>query len=131
MNTFTLQLHGATQHERVEDVTAFVAHDASGSFGLLAGHERMMTSLPFGLARFRHADGDWEYLAVPKALVYFHESTLSVTCRRYLRDPDYERISQALEEQLRAEETALRGIKDSLERLEEEMLRRLWRLGRG
>jgi hypothetical protein len=36
-----------------------------------------------------------------------------------------------LEEQLVTEETALRTIKDSLQRLEEEMFKRLWRMGRG
>ena len=130
MNTFTLHLHSATQQDQFTGITAFLGHDASGSFGVLAGHERMMTSLSFGLAQFRGADGQWEYLALPKALVYFSDNTLWIACRRYLRDRDYERMSQALEDKLRTEETTLRGVKDSLHRLEEEVFRRLWRIGR-
>jgi F-type H+-transporting ATPase subunit epsilon len=54
-----------------------------------------------------------------------------LSARRYIHDDEYVRISQALEEQLVTEETALRTIKDSLQRLEEEMFKRLWRMGRG
>lgn len=130
MNMFTLHLQSATQGETIEGVTTFVAQDASGSFGLLVGHERLMTSLPFGLAKFQTGDGRWEYVAVPRALLYFVDNELFVTCRRYLRDADLDRVSQSLEHQLRMEEATLHGIKDSLKQLEEEMFRRLWQTGR-
>lgn len=131
MRTFTLHLQDATHHERVDGVESFVGRDPSGSFGLLAGHERFMTALVFGLARFRCAGGDWEYLAVPGALVYFLDDVLFLSTRRYLRDPSYQRISGLLLEQLAAEEQDLAAVRESLHRLEREMLRRLWALGRG
>lgn len=131
MRTFTLHLQDATHHERVDGVESFVGRDPSGSFGLLAGHERFMTALVFGLARFRCAGGDWEYLAVPGALVYFLDDALFLSTRRYLRDPSYQRISGLLLEQLAAEEQDLAAVQESLHRLEREMLRRLWALGRG
>jgi F-type H+-transporting ATPase subunit epsilon len=131
MRTFTLYLQDATHHERVDGVESFVGRDPSGAFGLLAGHERFMTALVFGLARFRCADTDWEYLAVPGALVYFLDDTLVLSTRRYLRDPSYQRISGLLLEQLAAEEQDLAAVQESLHRLEREMLRRLWALGRG
>jgi F-type H+-transporting ATPase subunit epsilon len=115
----------------VEGVESFVGRDASGAFGLLAGHERFLTALVFGLARFRCAAEAWEYLAVPGALVYFREDALYLSTRRYLRDPDYHRISRLLTEQLAAEERELAATQQSLRRLEAEMLRRLWALGRG
>jgi F-type H+-transporting ATPase subunit epsilon len=130
MRTFTLHLQDAVHYERLEGVESFVGRDASGSFGLLAGHERFMTALVFGLARFRAAGGDWEYLAVPGALVYFIDDALYLSTRRYLRDPSYQRISTLLMEQLAAEEQGLAEIQESLHRLESEMLRRLWELGR-
>ena len=34
-------------------MASFIGEDDSGSFGILAGHARMMTMLGFGLARFR------------------------------------------------------------------------------
>jgi len=130
VKTFTLHLQDATHSERLDDVESFVGRDASGAFGLLAGHERFMTALVFGLARFRAAGGGWEYLAVPGALVYFIDDALYLSTRRYLRDPSYQRVSTLLMEQLAAEEQGLAEIQESLHRLESEMLRRLWTLGR-
>ncbi|MFY9974810.1 MAG: F0F1 ATP synthase subunit epsilon [Chromatiaceae bacterium] len=131
MKTFTLHLQDATHYERLDAVESFVGRDASGAFGLMAGHERLITVLVFGLARFRPAGGDWEYLAVPGALVYFLGGALYLSTRRYLRDPSYQRISGLLREQLASEERDLSAIQESLHRLESEMLRRLWALGRG
>jgi F-type H+-transporting ATPase subunit epsilon len=129
MKPFVLHLQSATQYERIEEVTAFVGQDASGSFGILAGHERLMTPLSFGLARFRTGDA-WEFLALPGAILYFTDNQLFLNTRRYLRDQDCMRITRALDEQLLAEESALRQVKESLHRLEEEMFKRLWSLGR-
>ena len=131
MKTFVLHLQSATQYECIEHVMGFVGEDDSGSFGIMAGHARMMTSLVFGLARFRGADDGWEFLALPGALLYFIDNQLYVNTRRYLRDANYQRISAQLQEQLLKEEEALHGIKESLHRLEEEMFKRLWKMQRG
>ena len=130
MNTFILHLQEATQYERIEQVSSFIGDDDSGSFGLMAGHEKMMTSLVFGLARYRILEQPWQYLALPGALVYFINNELYLSTRRYLKDDNYERISSALHEQLRTEEEALQSIRSSLHRMEEEMLKRLWQLSR-
>lgn len=130
MNSFTLALHDATHAERISGVTSFVGEDASGSFGILAGHARMMTSLVIGLARFKIGNEAWQYLALPGALLYFRANVLTLSTRRYLKDDDYLRISQALQEQLLAEEQALRNMKHSLHQMEEQVLKRLWQLGR-
>jgi F-type H+-transporting ATPase subunit epsilon len=130
MKTFRLTLCDATRRETYEDVASFVGEDASGSFGILAGHARLMTVLLFGLARFRRADGHWRYLAFPGALLYFVDNELSISTRRYLLDDDYERISAALQEQLLADEESLRTMKESLHRMEEELLRRMWEMNR-
>lgn len=131
MRTFALHLQDALRSERVDDVESFVGRDPSGSFGLLAGHARFMTSLVFGLARFRVAGQAREYLALPGALVYFVGDQLFLSTRRYFRDPDYGRISDLLLDRLAAEERELATIRESLHRLESEMLKRLWELGRG
>jgi F-type H+-transporting ATPase subunit epsilon len=131
VNAFTLTLLDATRSQRIDGVTSFVGEDASGSFGILPGHARMMTVLVFGLARFRTAAGEWRYLALPGALLYFSGNALSLGTRRFLLDDDYERISAALHEQLLAEERTLHEIRNSLHRMEEQLLRRLWRMGPG
>ena len=131
MSGFLLHLQDATRSERIEGVVSFVGEDGSGSFGLLPGHARFMTTLVFGLARFRAAAGPWEFLAVPGALVYFTDNELFLSTRRYVRDTDYERISAVLAQQLVSEEERLHDIRESLRRMEQEMLKRLWQIGRG
>ena len=133
MSTFTLCLYSATQTEHIDGVRAFIGVDASGSFGLLAGHARLITALRFGLARFQVQDSSqpWQYLALPGAVLYFDANRLSLSTRRYVKDDDYGRISAALQSQLQAEEESLRGIKTSLRRMEDDMLNRLLQLSRG
>ena len=126
MKRFTLALQDAAHTERINNVTSFVGEEASGSFGILAGHARMMTSLVFGLARFRIDKNPWQYLALPGGVLYFRKNELSISTRRYLIDDDYERISSALQEQFVAEETELHAMKKSLHQMEEQLLKRLW-----
>lgn len=127
---FAMQLYGAAQYERIDGVTSFVGEDSSGAFGIQARHGRMMTTLSYGLARFCLGEEDWRYLAFPGAVLYFADNTLHISARRYLCEADYRRIAGGLMEQLLAEEQELRGIKENLYRLEQEMLRRLWQMGR-
>jgi F-type H+-transporting ATPase subunit epsilon len=127
---FTLRLQDATRSEEIADVTSFVGEDGSGSFGILAGHARFMTTLRVGLARFRVGESAWSYLAVPGALLYFHDDVMTLSTRRYLLDDDYDRISQTLQQQLLVEEERLEGMKESLRHMEEEILKRLWEAGR-
>lgn len=130
MNTFVLHLQSGTQYERIDDAVSFIAADESGGFGILAGHARTMTSLATGLARFRTVDGAWQFLALPGAVLYFVDNQLYINTRRYLYDPDYKRVSMAWREELRADEEKLRAVTESMNRLEDEMLKRLWNLQR-
>ena len=130
MKSFTLSLQDATHAEKYEGITSFVGEDASASFGILPDHDRMMTSLVMGLARFRIDDQDWQYIATPGALLYFNNNTLTLLCRHFFIDTDYMRISAALEEQLLEEEIQLQTQKQSLRHMEEEVLKRLWVVGR-
>ena len=129
--TFVLHLHGARQSEQIDGVESFVGEDASGSFGVKARHERCMTSLVFGLARYRCPGQPWQYLALPGALLYFIDNAMFINTRRYLCDSDYNRVSRALTEQFLAEEESLAAMKENMRRLEENMLRHLLEIERG
>jgi len=131
VNRFSVLLQGALQHERIDNVVSFVGEDASGSFGLLGGHSYFITTLVFGLARLRYSNDNWEYLALPGAVVSFDDNILTLSTRRYLRGNDYTQISQALRDELVEEEQTLIEFKRSLEQMEQAMLLRLWRIGRG
>lgn len=125
-----MHLQSATQYERIKNVTSFVGEDESGSFGIRACHERMTTALSYGLARYRLQDASWRYLAFPQGILYFVGNELYISTRRFLHDADYQRISMGLLEQLLKEDEELRAIRESLHRLEQEMFRRLWQMGR-
>ena len=128
--SFQLHLQSATRYERIEAVTSFVGQDASGSFGILPGRAAFMTILSFGLARFRVADGPWKFIACPGAVLSFGNNALCVNTRRYLMDDDYGRISGLLVGKLTEEELALKAVKDNIQQLEQELLRRLHQLNR-
>lgn len=128
--TMTLQLYDSRCSESISGVTSFVGEDASGSFGILPGHVRMMTVLVFGLSRFCCGEASpWHYLAMPGAVLYFADNRLNLATRHYLLDEDYERISQRLNDELLAEEEQLHALRQSLRRMEDAMLKRMWELG--
>ena len=130
MSDLCLLLESPARCERIEHVASFVGEDGSGSFGILPGHEALLTVLEFGLSRFRRANEPWQYLAAPGAVVLLQDGDLHFATRRYLLGDDFETIHAALQEQIRVEEQSLRAIKTSLHGLEQEMLRRLWEIGR-
>ena len=130
MASFDLHLQSSTHYETIPHVVSFVGEDASGQFGLLAHHARMMTCLKFGLAWFRYENNDTEYLALPKDVLYFNENQLYIATRQYFRNRDYQAIQMTIENELQIEEKNLLGIKESLQRLDEEMVKRLWELKR-
>lgn len=128
MKTFQMILRDTARHEYINGVVSFVGEDASGSFGILAGHDRMITSLVFGLARFSTEDGLWQYLAMPGAMLYFTGNQLHINTRRYLMSDNYENVSQALVEILTVEEQDLQEMKRNLHRIEESIMRQLMEL---
>lgn len=130
MKGFSILLHDATHSERFDEVASFVGEDSSGSFGILPGHGRLLTILDFGMARFRHPDGAWHFIALPGAVLSFADNELVISTRRYIWDTDYRRIGRALADELRREEEDLGAIRESLRRLEQEMLKSLWNLER-
>jgi|TARA_R110000868_G_scaffold120847_1_gene320812 F-type H+-transporting ATPase subunit epsilon len=130
VNTFTLRLQDARHAEQIDGVRAFVAEDDSGSFGILANHARMITTLVVGLARFRCDGTHWRYVAMPGAVVYFRDNVLTLSTRHYFYGDDYTSISDQLREELLVEEKQLHDTKESLRRMEEALLTRLWEMGR-
>lgn len=130
MSGFTLSLRDFTDSQVLPGVCSFVGEDASGSFGILPGHGRFMTSLVFGLARFRTTGDAWNYLALPGGVLYMAGDELRIATRRYLLDDDYRRVSERLRAELLAEEQALAAVRSSLRRMEDELFRRLWQLER-
>lgn len=130
INSFVLNLFDASNDLRIDGVTSFVGMDASGSFGIQANHARFMTTLVFGLARFRQQENESQYLALPGGVLYFKNNELTVSTRHFLVDTDLERISALLDQQLIIEEENLRATRQSLHRMEQALLKRMVSLQR-
>ena len=130
MKLFSLNLQGAEKSQHIAELSSFIGEDASGSFGLLAGHTRMMSSLVFGLARFRIRDQAWQYLALPGALLYFNNNELSISTERFMISDDYEQLSAMFQQQLASELSKQQIAKKSLHQMEQELFKRLWESGR-
>ncbi|CEG57758.1 F0F1 ATP synthase subunit epsilon [Legionella fallonii] len=130
MDSFDLYLQSATQYEKIHNVVSFIGEDASGQFGILAYHARMMTCLKFGLAWFRYDNNETEYLALPGAVVYFNENQLYLSTRHYFRNKEYQVIQNSIAKELQIEEEHLASMKEHLHRLDEEIMKRLWDLKR-
>lgn len=130
MKLFSLLLQDAEKSQSIDGLSSFIGEDKSGSFGILAGHTRMMSSLVFGLARFRIGDQAWQYLALPGALLYFNDNKLSISTERYMISDDYEQLSTLLQQQLSSELSKQQVAKKSLHQLEQELFKRLWESGR-
>ncbi|HXZ95973.1 MAG TPA: F0F1 ATP synthase subunit epsilon [Burkholderiales bacterium] len=130
MTTYTLTLHGATQRERIANVTRFVGEDESGQFCVLAHHARLITVLVYGVARYCVGNDDWRYIALPGAVLRFAGNEMHIAARRYIQGPNFDAICRALSEQLMDEEKRLRSFKENLNNLEQQMLRKLWQMER-
>lgn len=130
MKIFRLHLMSMTRSEVIPDIVRFTGRDAAGSFGILANASRRMTVLVFGLAHFLNASDKIEYLALPGGLLYFSDNELRIATTDFLRNSSLEEISAALDRQLRQKESELREIKQSLHRLDEEILKRMYELPR-
>ncbi len=125
MKYFTITIRSTQQTDDINNVFSFVGEDDSGSFGILAGHARIMTSLVTGLARFKVKNEPWQYLAMPGAILYFVDNKLTLITRRYLKSANYEKLASGLKEILLIEEEQLIDMKENILRLEKEMLKRL------
>jgi len=125
MSSFNLKLFDSRHQQCITGVSSFVGLDATGSFGILPYHARFMTTLVFGLARFSVDTDNWQYLAVPGAVLYFNNNELSISTRHFLIDTDFDRISSLLELQCITEEDKLRATRESLGLMERAMLKRL------
>ncbi len=129
--SFTLTLFEAAGSRRIDGVRAFIGEDHSGSFGILAGHTRLITVLTLGMARYQSSDGRWHYLAMLGGVLRFDHDELSIATRHSLQDDDYQRLSARLADELRAEEQALAATRSSMKHMEQGLLQRLMRNAEG
>jgi F-type H+-transporting ATPase subunit epsilon len=71
MASLTLMLLDGSRMQRIERVASLVAADASGQFGVLAGHAEFVTLLEPGLWRYRiEGEASWHHAAGAGGLLH-------------------------------------------------------------
>ena len=125
MNSFALLLLDSHGRHEFTAVTQFIGADASGSFGVLAGHARLLAVLSYGLARFRDVAGVWHYLALPGGVLRFCDNRLTVTTVRYFLGDESEAICQQLADEMAQIDSEIHAAQATLSEIEHSLLRRL------
>lgn len=128
MNTFTLHLLDSQGADSFDNVKQFIGADGSGSFGLLAGHAKMVAVLRYGLARFVDTTDKWHYLSLPGGVISFADNQLTLVTVRYFLGDDRGSICQRLEDELAATDSDVHKSRATLAEIEHSLIRRLGEL---
>jgi F-type H+-transporting ATPase subunit epsilon len=99
--------------------------EASGSFGILAGREPLVTVLSWGACRYRTRDEAAHYLAVPGGALFFRNGVLRIVTPRCVLGDDYAEILNTLDTRMRAETEEKGEVRRMLRELDRELLSRL------
>ncbi|EXI90087.1 MAG: F0F1 ATP synthase subunit epsilon [Candidatus Accumulibacter regalis] len=125
MNSFALHLHDSHGADRFDDVVQFIAADGSGSFGVLAGHARMLAVLRYGLARFVDSAGHWRFIALPGGVLAFAENRLTLATVHYFLGDERAAICQQLADELARVDSDVHTSRATLTEIEHALVRRL------
>jgi F-type H+-transporting ATPase subunit epsilon len=125
MNCFALHLHDSHGGDRFDDVVQFIAADGSGSFGILAGHARMLAVLRYGLARFVDSAGRWHFLSLPGGVMSFADNRLTLATVRYFLGDERAGICRQLEDEMARLDSDVHNSQATLTEIEHALLRRL------
>ena len=129
MKTFSLSLFDTTHTQTIADVVSFRGEDSSGSFGILAERERMITCLTFGMARIHTLSGQTLFIAMPGGVLYFTHNSLMISARHFVVSDDFEQIQKILLQEILNEEVQLQTLKKSFHSMETELMKRLLQTG--
>jgi len=112
MRAFTLSLLDGHRAIDIDDATSLVAADASGAFGVQAGHGELLTVLEPGLFRYRTLQApDWHFGACLGGMLRCEtrqaRTAVSIVSGRFLLGPEPAAL-QAQLDGLLAQESRLR-----------------------
>jgi F-type H+-transporting ATPase subunit epsilon len=130
MNGFTLELTDSLQTQKFTGITQFIGADASGSFGIRAGHAPLIAVLRYGLVRFQDASGTWHYAALPGGVLRFTDR-LTVTGVHYFLGTDRDTLVAQLAHAMETEDSDVHNARATLAQIEQSLMRRLAELGKG
>lgn len=125
MSHLTLHLLDGQQHLCLDKVHQLVASDASGQFGLLPGHEYLVTALVPGLLHYQDQHGLRHFLATAGGLLSCQANQVHIISTRLLQGDSEQALLDQLQ-QLQHQEHLIRQTEhQSRDTLERHLLRRL------
>lgn len=129
----TLKLLDGAHITQIDAIASLVAADASGQFGLQAGHENFATLLEPGLFRWRLGDqADWLYGACTGGLLSCMQraghTEIRIVSRRILQGAQPEALQTQLEAALEREHSLRLGSRASQIKLETALHKRMQEL---
>jgi F-type H+-transporting ATPase subunit epsilon len=125
---FALNLLDGHRSDHFDSVTQLIASDDSGSFGILAGHARIVAVLRYGLVRFVDTTGKWRYISLPGGVLSFGNNQLNIMTVRYFLGDSRELIIQQLAAEMSKADSDLHRSRATLEEIEHSLVRRLGEL---
>ncbi|MBV8273434.1 MAG: hypothetical protein JO067_14295 [Cupriavidus sp.] len=135
MRTFTLTMLDGHRAVDIDDITSLVATDASGAFGVQAGHADLLTVIEPGLFRYRTRKApDWNFGASLGGMLHcrtLHEHTaVRIVSGRFLFGPDPAALQSAFAELLENENQLRISTRESRLQLEFVLYKRMQELAR-
>lgn len=128
MKPLSVDLHDSHGAAHYADIVQFIAADASGSFGILAGHTPCVAVLRYGLARFIDATGHWRYLALPGGVLTFADNRLRLATVRYFLGDDRDAMVAQLAAEMARTDSDIHAAHATLRNIEHALVRRLGEL---
>jgi F-type H+-transporting ATPase subunit epsilon len=113
---------------QADDVASLRAEDASGSFGILPGHTRLLTVLGASVLRWRRRNGIWHYCALRGGvLTVAGGQRVQVACREAVAGDDLPALEHLVNTQMAARQDLARAARAEHTRLQAQAIRSLMR----
>ncbi|MDN0076681.1 F0F1 ATP synthase subunit epsilon [Crenobacter sp. SG2303] len=125
MSALTLEMLDGHNIERLENIVSLVAEEATGQFGLLPGHEALITALQPGLVRCRLSDGSWRHLACSGGVLLCRNNLVQLVSARFLSAEHHEQLTAQLENRLQRERRDRTTDQQARVELERALIKRL------
>jgi F-type H+-transporting ATPase subunit epsilon len=125
MTALTVSLLDGFSERRLEGVASLVAADDSGQFGILPGHEPMVTVLAAGLIRCRHDDGRARHLACTGGVLFCRDDHVRIVSGRFLLGERAEELNRQLDELIAGEQAERTAGRQSRAQVDRALMKRL------
>jgi F-type H+-transporting ATPase subunit epsilon len=125
MSAITVSLLDGRSERLLEDIASLVATDDSGQFGILPGHEPLVTAVAAGLIRCRRANGGIHHLACTGGVLLCRDDQVRIVSARFLIGERDEELTAQLDQMLSGEEAEQAIGRQSRAQVDRALLKRL------